>query len=76
MIMGSLRRRAIGERGIGLSDASRIMHDDQPFVVLREATGSEWLAQYTAALAPQQPDPRVVDDALRAAVAFYEVSVD
>ena len=78
MIMGSLRRRVIGERGIGLSDDDGMMHDDQPFVVLREATFDEWLAQHIAQIAPRKPNPTVMAEiaAVRDRSFFYDVSID
>jgi hypothetical protein len=71
MILGTQRHkpRKIGERytGVWVGDT---LHEDQPFVVLREATFAEWVAeQGQMGVEPIPPcDP---SEAL-----FYEVSLD
>lgn len=36
-------RMKIGEIAQGIADAKRVIHDEQPFVVLREATLAEYI---------------------------------
>lgn len=74
MIIGANKPLVIGQRATGLVDQHEQIHAAQPFLVLREATVDEWIAEAEAdgmALTPgQRAHARGPD------VFFYEVSLD
>lgn len=72
MIIGSDEKLPIGFRGIGLSDPQGRMHDDQPFVVIREATAEEYFADDRHSTMPASQVRRI----LSGRAFFYEVSID
>jgi hypothetical protein len=75
MIIGSDNTLLIGERGVGVSETNGTPHNEQPFVVLREATFEEWLQE---AIADGMPEALLHKAALAAqeGARFYEISVD
>lgn len=74
MILGSYERMAIGERRVRMvTDSFGNEHNDQPVLILREATRAEWVA-YSQSVRGDRHDPSngcCVDPAY-----FYEVSTD
>lgn len=69
MILGSQRKKVVGERLVGLSDSDGVDHPDQPYVILREATLAEYLAESPHALG-------IVPRAVLESAFYYEVSLD
>ncbi len=72
MILGTCVKLPIGHRGIGCSDTTGRYYHDQPFIVVREATAAEYLAE--TPLETLKPLQRRL---IQAGLAFfYEVSLD
>jgi len=69
MIIGSSIEWPIGSLQHGINE-----HTDQPFVVLRQATREEWVAEHMARVGYVSPISQRIVDGM--GLKYYEVSVD
>lgn len=75
MIIGSFEKLEVGKRyGVDsdeyITDKYKVSHYNQPFLVLRESTKDEWIAECIKDNIPM-PSLSLIRDAY-----FYEISID